>query len=393
MRLLYFDGASQCHLDKEGKRYVGSNLEGSVIKRYGQYCTDFAVMLIEDTTSYSEEEAQTRFNSIDQDLAEVIIVPDIKQPRRNLLNLKLRRKVMKVMADAIQEADRVIVRAPGRFYTNTALRLCRKYNKVYLIEAVDFVLDYLSFGRIMKFIAPYAEFIAKREIARAPYVVYVSQHTLQERYPTNGKSLGCSDVELPDLDESLPAKRMLRKPGSSLILGTAAGIGKLKGQEYVIRAIGELRKQSITNLEYHLAGGISPKFQHRLGQLMKALHVEDSIKFCGPIPHERIFDWYDQLDVYIQPSFTEALGRSVIEAMSRALPAACASVGGMVEYASDNLFFQPGNVEQICIVLKKLLDPKVRRLESERSFTKAGEFAKSRLDPIRNKFYMDFMHS
>lgn len=294
----------------------------------------------------------------------------------------------------IQKADRVIVRAPGRFYTNTALKLCKKYKKQYLVESVDFVWNYMSFGKIQKFFAPYCEFMARREIARAPYVVYVSQHVLQERYPTSGKSLGCSDVELPDLDPEVLAQRLAQNHAKHIItFGTAGGVGKLKGQEYVVRALAELKAQGITNIEYHMAGSGNPKFREYLQRLASGLNVESQVKFFGPIPHSQIFRWYDHLDAYIQASFTEALGRSVVEAMGRAIPAACAYVGGMKEYANSELFFKPGNVAQIASVMKKLLDPQVRLQQANYSFNKAKEFQKSRLDPIRDKFYLDFMRS
>ena len=78
--------------------------------------------------------------------------------------------------------------------------------------------------------------------------------------------------------------------------------------------------------------------------------------------------------------------------MSRGLPVACSSAGGNPELADEGMLFRAGNVSEICEVMKKLLDPEVRKREAEYSFMKAQEFTKSRLDPIRDKFYMDFMN-
>ena len=198
MRLLFFDGASRCRVDPNRKIYTGSNLESSIVERYGRYCDELAVLLIEERENCNAEEHR-QVDEIDIRNVEVSPVPDIYRPRINYFNIKLRQKVVEVIAREIQKADRVIVRAPGRFYTNTALKLCRKYKRPYLIEVVDFVGDFMSFARIKKVFAPYCEYTAKREIARAPYVVYVTQKALQERYPTSGKAIGCSDVELPEL--------------------------------------------------------------------------------------------------------------------------------------------------------------------------------------------------
>ena len=135
-----------------------------------------------------------------------------------------------------------------------------------------------------------------------------------------------------------------------------------------------------------------PRYMRQLTTLAKELNVEDNIKLFGTIPHDKIFDWYDHLDAYIQPSLMEGTSRSVIEAMGRALPTACSRVGGMVEFPSENLMFEAGNTAQICESMKKLLDPETQLREAEYAFTKAKEFEKSRLDPIRRKFYMDFIN-
>ena len=198
MRLLFFDGASKCHQDIDGNIYTGANLADDIIRRYRRYCDELAVMLIEDSRRYSGSETVYDCNVVDPSLAEIISVPDLYNPRRNFLSLSVRKKIIDVMTEEILRADRVIIRAPGRFYTNAAIRLCRKYRRPYLIEAVDFVFEFLIHSRLKKIFAPYCELMCRREIAQAPYVVYVTQKALQKRYPSSGKTLGCSDIELPE---------------------------------------------------------------------------------------------------------------------------------------------------------------------------------------------------
>lgn len=389
MRLLFFDGASKCFRGKEGRIFTGANLAGVIVKRYSRYCDKLSILMIDENI----DNAKDKFDAVDTSIAEVIPIPNLHKPRKNFFNLSLRKKTVNIIAQEIQKADRVIIRAPGRFNTNVALRLCRKYHKPYLIEAVDFPFEFLYQNKLTRLFAPYAEITAKREIARAPYVIYVSQRVLQERYPSHGKTLACSDVELPELDPQNLQNYLLKVEHSNstkIIFGTAAGISKLKGQEYVVRALAELRKQGITNIEYHLAGNNSKNY---LGSLIHSLGLEDCVKFYGPIPHNKIFDWYAHLDVYIQSSFTEAICRSVLEAMSMALPVICSNAGGNPELADKDMLFTAGNVSEICEAMKKMLDTEVRKREAAYSFTKAKEFEKSKLDPIRDKFYIDFMNS
>ena len=381
-----------CHYDVEGNVYVDYNVNEAIAKRYKRYCDDLTILLLRDEEIYSVQEAESKFNPADFNVVNIVAGPHFYKPKINFLNPRVRKEIIRIVDREVQKADRVIVRAPGRFYADTALRACRKYHKPYLVEAVEITFEYRRYGKPwVKLFAPYAEMRARTEIARAPYVAYVTQSVLQQRYPTSGKSLGCSDVELPELDPQILETRIntYGGGGNRVIFGTAANIGSLKGQAYVVRALAELKRQGITNIEYHLAGVITtPKFQ----ALVNSLNLQDQVKLFGPIPHGKIFDWYDTLDVYIHPSFTEGLCRSIVEAMSRALPVTCSDAGGNPELASGDMLFKAGNVGQICGAIKRMLDPEVRKSEAMRSFALAKSFQKSRLDPIRDKFYMDFIN-
>ena len=390
MNLLFLDGASCCHYDVEGNIYVDNNVNGSIIKRYRRYCDSLTIILQKDERLYSVSEAQSHFNAANLDMMNIVTGPRTNNPRINALNPMIKLRIMNIVKQEVQKADRIIVRAPGRFYSDFALRMCRKYNKLYLVEAVEFGYESRRYGKkLFRVFAPYVDFMYKRGIASAPYVSYVTQRALQERYPTNGKSLGCSDVELQELDPSILEKRIAHKEGHKIIFGTAGGVYPLKGQEYVVRALAELRKQGITNIEYHLAGSVEDsKFE----ALIKSLDLQEQVKLFGTIPHGKIFDWYDHLDAYIQPSFSEGLCRSLVEAMSRALPVTSSNAGGNPELVGQDMLFEAGNVGQICDAMKKMLDPELRKKEAMRSFAKAEEFLKSRLDPIRDKFYMDFIN-
>ena len=210
MRLLFFDGVTSCCQDTEGKFYTAGNLSSSIINRYKAFCDDLMLLMLDGGKNLTPEKARTKGRVIDDAHVESYTIPPLLSPKKNFFNLALRKRAVDAIAAVIQKADRVIVRAPGRFYTNTALKFCRKYHKPYLIEVVDFPLEYIGYTRFRCVFAPYGEYTHKREVAIAPYVLYVTEHAMQERYPASGKSLGCSDVELDDLDEAELSKRTLR---------------------------------------------------------------------------------------------------------------------------------------------------------------------------------------
>lgn len=209
MRLLFCDGASMCHYDVEGNAYVDYNVYGAIAKRYKRYCDDLTILLLKDEEIYSVQEAESKFNPADFNVVNIVAGPHFYKPKINFLNPRVRKEIIRIVDEEVQKADRVIVRAPGRFYADTTLKACRKYHKPYLVEAVEITFEYRRYGKPwVKLFAPYAEMKARTEIARAPYVAYVTQSVLQQRYPTSGKSLGCSDVELPELDPQILETRI-----------------------------------------------------------------------------------------------------------------------------------------------------------------------------------------
>lgn len=391
LKLLLIQAGAVAAFDNEGNVYVNTNEDRKLWLRYRKYCDELILLMRVDSKLYSKSEAITKFYSFDKDLARLVCIPNVYNPRINFFNLRMRAKARKIIAEEICNADRVIVRSAGFWPSTVALKICRKYRKTYLVEAVDVPFDmrWHSGSPLSKIFAPYAEMKCNFEIARAPYVAYVTKHELQKRYPTKGKSIGCSDVELDALNDSVLESRIKRVHYSEnkIIFGTAAAINPIKGQEHIIRALAILKAKGITNIEYRLAGSGSAE---NLVRLAESLGVNEQLKVCGVLPHDEIFAWYDDLDVYIQPSLTEALCRSIIEAMSRALPVTCSHVGGNPELVTPDMIFHAGNVKQIAARMEMMLDPAIREREARKSFTKAHEFSKDILDRRRGEFYSEF---
>ena len=392
MRLLFVQADASLAYDNEGNMYVNTNADRAIWERYRKYCDELTLLMKRDNKVYTKERACAIFSMFDRSLAEIVSVPTLRSPRRNIFNLKLRAEVYRTISEEVRRADRIIVRTPGFWLPDTVLKMCRKYGKIYMIEAIDFPSEIFRHSGFMlrRISAPYVEMKCRSEIARAPYVAYVTDHVLQERYPTRGKSVACSDVEIPALDDSVLAsrlKRMRDTAGGKIIFGTVGGVSKVKGQEYVIRALSALRSEGVTGIEYQLVGAGGDW----LMRLAESLGVSGQVKFLGTVPHDEISAWYDSLDVYIQPSVTESQCRSVIEAMSRGCPAACSRVGGMQEYPDKDIMFTAKNVKEIAAVMKKLLDPEERIRQARKSFDIAKNFERPKLDAVRDKFYAEFM--
>lgn len=243
-----------------------------------------------------------------------------------------------------------------------------------------------------KLLAPYMYLMTKKYIKKSRNVIYVTSQFLQQRYPTNGNYIGCSDAIIKNQDDFNINKRIdkianLHKE-NKIVLGTIGAIDvKYKGQKYIIKALAKLKKEGITNYEYHLVGGGKSDY---LIKLSKKYKVSDLIKIIGSVPHEKIFDWLDDIDIYVQPSLTEGLPRSVIEAMSRACPAIGTNVGGIPELLDKDYLFSKKSVKEICKILKTFNVEKMKN-QSIINYEKSKLFTEDYLNNKRSKFLKDII--
>lgn len=397
MHLLFVSMSARIILDENGKAYLNWHMNRNIIERYAQVCDSLTLFLRDSSICVSSMEAVKKYNPYPYDLSKLIVGMHPYSPVTNFFNAVKRKKFRNQLESAIREADRVIISEANDFYAHYAIPICQKYNKPYMLFSGGFCFETFWSHRnpAGKLFAPFEEMSCRRNIAEAPFVIYVTERALQNRYPCRGKWIGCSDVEVTDLDPALVKKRIsiLSEKFSNekfkIVLGTAAGLEEArKGQKYVIRALALLKERGIDWLEYQLIGAGSAE------PLMKEAQkygVKDQVKILGTKPHDEVYQWLDDIDLYIQPSFSEGLCRSVVEAMSRACPVTCSSAGGNLELCNKTYSFKAGNVKQIADCIQKMLSLGVMKSETIRSFEKAKYYDKKRLDKIRQGFLKEFM--
>ncbi|QWI13766.1 glycosyltransferase family 4 protein [Bacillus mycoides] len=297
----------------------------------------------------------------------------------------------KIIEREIESCDALIARLPSSI-GSLAVSLSKKSKKPYLIELVACPWDaYWNHSLKGKIIAPYTFMATRNHVKSASNVIYVTNEFLQRRYPTRGTQIGCSDVALPQLNNETLERRLEKTnhiiKGNPLILGTTAAVDvKYKGQQYVIEAISLLNKRGY-NFEYHIVGGGDNSF---LKSVAKKHGVLDKVKFLGSMSHEKVFEYLDNIDIYIQPSKQEGLPRALVEAMSRGCPSIGSTTGGIPELLNEKFIFSKGSVKDICEKLEKM-DKESMCKEARRSFEKAKEYDYYKLDSKRKAFYQKFI--
>ena len=376
--------------DEEGF-YYGRNLNDQMFERYFKVADSLEVII--RVRDIPQVEAVKSMCRIENSQISVTECPNLSSARGMLTQVP---RALKLLENRISNADIVFVRLPSNI-GNLAISVCKKLRKKYLVEVVGCPWDaYWNYGLQGKILAFPAKKIMMYNVKNAPYVVYVTNEFLQKKYPTNGKSIGCSNVELVEMSDEVLQKRIERiKSYSSknkFTIGTAAGLDVLfKGQEYIIRALGELKRKGITCFEYNLVGGGTGA---RLLKIAEECDVEEQFHIIGQIPHNKIFEWLDGIDIYAQPSRQEGLPRAMIEAMSRALPCIGAKTAGIPELIEDKYVFTNSKTEinEICRILLDLIED-YNEIETTaiRNFEEAKKYQREILIERRTAFFKEFV--
>ncbi|EAW36170.1 glycosyltransferase family 4 protein [Lyngbya sp. PCC 8106] len=98
-----------------------------------------------------------------------------------------------------------------------------------------------------------------------------------------------------------------------------------------------------------------------LQQLKNAIHtaVKDRVIFTGGVSQTILPQLYQEADILINPSLSEAFGMSLIEAMATETPVIGARVGGMQDVilnGQTGLFFESNNASDLAKAILHLLD-------------------------------------
>jgi len=311
-------------------------------------------------------------------------------PWKNLALAKLLhyRYLRERIKAAIEKCDCLIARVPSEL-SYLAIKEARRQDKPYMVEVVGCAWDSLwNHSWKGKFVALFSYLAMKRAVKEAKYAIYVTNEFLQQRYPCKGTSIACSNVSLKPFDDKIIEKRIskIENHTGKTVIGTIAAVNvRYKGQQNVIKALGLLKRQGIVSFEYQLVGGGDQEY---LKNIACKYGVSEQVKFYGSISHDRVFDWLDAIDIYIQPSLTEGLPRSLVEAMSRGLPCIGSSTGGIPELlGSQSTFRLTHNIAGEIAKLLQYMDVNRMKTSAILNFRKSQEYKTELLEQKRRKFF------
>ena len=296
----------------------------------------------------------------------------------------------KIIEKEVRNCDFAILRTHS-FISTIAYFYLRKYNKRYIVESVSCAFDCLWYHSLPgKFVSIPMYILTKKIVKNAYAVVYVSERFLQKRYPTRGIELACSDVMLSNISVNNLESRLgreLNMENRKIILGNISNVDiKYKGHKYILQAMRILIEEG-HDLELRLVGGGTGK---RIEKLKKKYGLEERVKLVGPLPHNEIFNFIKDIDIYIQPSNAESHGRVIIEAFSMACPVIGSSTGGIPELVEKDFVFKRKKYKDLVAKIKKMCNSDIRKVAIN-NFGAAKAFSKEELINKRYGFYKKIM--
>lgn len=311
--------------------------------------------------------------------------------------LKQYQKINALAKQALQEADAFIIRVPGT--TGTLLwRQLMKRGIPYGVEVTGDPWDVFAPGGVKTVLRPFIRHTMSKNLIKqcrhASVAAYVTEYTLQKRYPPGCWSTHYSSIELPPeafADESIIEKRMksiAAKVKSHLALricyvGTLAQL--YKGPDILIQAVADCIAKGL-NLELIVVG--DGQFRPQLERQVQESGIGKQVRFTGTVLKKEVFKVLDQTDLYVLPSLTEGLPCSVIEAAARGIPCISSNIGGIPELLESEDLVPPGDPQALAQKIEQVISDR-SRLErmAQRNLKSARKYSKDKLDQRRKILY------
>jgi glycosyltransferase involved in cell wall biosynthesis len=185
---------------------------------------------------------------------------------------------------------------------------------------------------------------------------WVAEQAANSGVPREKLTVVYEGAEIPPLftDEQRRAARpRWGVSGQAPLLGCVGVLLPDKGQEWLIRTLAELRKE-FPGAKLLLAG--DGPCRAKLKSLAQELGIVEAVLFPGFV--KDVESVYAALDVFLLPSFFEALNNSLLAAMAYEIPSIAfnrGALGEIIEHEKSGLLVSGPDVVEICSATRKIL--------------------------------------
>jgi len=209
-------------------------------------------------------------------------------------------------------------------------------------------------------LSPFHYLITRHALRRADHITATGLRLAEAaaRYAPAGKPVTVVPYGV-DLREFRPRPRQAR---SEVVVGAVARLSREKGLHYLLEAFALVTGRH-PQARLVLAGE-GPE-RRRLERLAARLGLGERVRFLGEVPHERVPEVLEQLDIFAMPSTYEGFGVAALEAEAMDLPVVASRVHGIPDVVVDGetgLLVPPRDRQALAAALDRLVaDGDLRR--------------------------------
>ena len=181
------------------------------------------------------------------------------------------------------------------------------------------------------------------------------------------KELGDQCPEIVTIPNPLTSHRFdsklshlpLRNMGTTSIVLMVGRLQRHKGVHILLHSVPEIVAHR-QDIRFVIVGPNHPNCsQSEFDDLVQKLHIQEYIRFMGRVNDDELLALYQTASILVLPSFYEAFGLVVAEAMSFGIPVVASRAGGLSEVVVDGetgLLVTPGDSHELAQAIVYLLD-------------------------------------
>jgi glycosyltransferase involved in cell wall biosynthesis len=292
---------------------------------------------------------------------------------------------------ALQPGHAVILRVPGEIACLVDTALWARH-RTYGVECVGDPYELYAPGGVRSVLRPllrawYPQRM-RRECARAAAAAYVTERTLQRRYPPapGAFTTHYSSIELDDAAFASAPRTYARfdRPIQLVTVGTLAQL--YKAPDVLIDAVAACVRGGL-DLRLRIVG--DGRHRAELEQRAAQAGLDTRVAFVGQLATPAaVRTELDRADLFVLPSRQEGLPRATIEAMARGLACIGSTAGGTPELLPPEELVAPGDVAGLASLIRRFAsDPDWLTRAAARNLAKAREYHQDHLRARRIEMY------
>lgn len=333
-----------------------------------------------DRTEHADE-------PITKDNIEFVSIPDFSGPLSFILQTP---RILSILTSLYSGEHAYILRVPDPLAYLTSIIL-EVHGHPYGVEVCADAENTFSKDAYEDILRPLIQFsmtkFQTRICARAKAVSYVTESSLQKKYPSNPDAFEThySSIHLTN-DFLVDQPNKYVKPLYSPRIISVGGIEKMyKAPDVMLDSIAHLNEMGVTPKLLWLGGG---RYRDEMITRSQQLGIEDQVSFPGRVDSEKVKVELSRSDLFVLPSRMEGLPRAMIEAMARGLPCVGTTVDGIPELIDDFCTVPPNKPRNLAEKIAKLVtNPDEMTRQATRNLEKAREYHQSILTERRTNFY------